>query len=364
MSYTRTYHESVSESGTVSASYPASEHGGSLSVPYHVQIPVNIQVAVDTRPMDSSVGQCSRKMSALAGAIAATETAHVAAIGANARRVSDTVVKGFFGLIRSELTQQISECRARCEALLLKLNDMKAACLGKKSQMEKDFARIASRYTTLFEDLDRELANRVRALDRAAFVVEAAAAGEIRRPTSTSISTAPAVLAGEEGDARARLALNVLRSSALALLQRASAYVVADRQLGRSLRAIVTADRPEAVLDKHIPVLLVAADGLGGDQAEERLVADTGKFAALRPTGVQNQLRERFRDNARKWVPMDGDTRGRIDTFLKNQAGAIPSEPGSVEARVGAMTMELWRNDRPAIPSPAAAGTTQKGMKA
>ena len=58
MSYTRTYSRTVSGSRTVSVSYPASEHGGSRSVTVNIDVPVNINLSVDTRQFDYSVAHC------------------------------------------------------------------------------------------------------------------------------------------------------------------------------------------------------------------------------------------------------------------------------------------------------------------
>lgn len=55
MSYRRSYHESISLSGSVDVNYPASEHGGSTTAYWHHTEPISIDITVDTLPFDRSV---------------------------------------------------------------------------------------------------------------------------------------------------------------------------------------------------------------------------------------------------------------------------------------------------------------------
>jgi len=348
MSYTRTYHESVSGSRTVSVKYPASEHGGSTSVTVSIDIPVNIAVNVDTRQFDHSVGRCAGGVNTLAGAVVATSAAQVGAIATGANKVADTILKGFFKLIRSELTQQISENRARCEALFLKLNDMKAACLARKTQMERDFGRIAERYTTLFRDLDRELGNRVQAIDSVAFSIREHATVHDLRALSASFSTVPTLVAGEDSQARTNLGVCALRDNVAGLLRKAGEYLLSDRRLNRGIRSILSSDQCEEIRDRHIPVLYAEMDPIGGPN-QPTLVADSGRFKTLGSASVQQNLTQSFRQPNLQWIRMDGDTRLRIETFLSHRIAGATAEPGSREARVGAAIMRLWQAHQPAV---------------
>lgn len=346
MSYTRSYREVVSGSRTVSVSYPASEHGGSTSVTVDVDIPVNISVNVDTRHFDRSVTHCEHGVSALTGAVAATGAAQVAAVTAGAHKVADTILNGFFKLIRSELTQQIAENRARCEALFLKLNDMKSACLSRKAQMEKDFARIAGRYTMLFQDFDRELAHRVRAIDEVSFAIRDEATAHEKRLLAGGISTIPGLVGGEDSQARTNLGVCSLRGDALGLLRAAGAYLTADRDLNRGVRSILNPGECHAIRDRHVPVLFAEMDSTEGGR---EIALATGGNKALGAPSVRQNLTECFRRSNLPWVPMDRDTQLRIETFLRNQVSSAEAEPGSRQARVGEMVMCLWQASRPAV---------------
>jgi hypothetical protein len=348
VSYTRTYRGSVSGSKTVTVSYAASEHGGSRSVTVNMEIPVNIALNVDTRPFDYSIAQCMAGVGGLAGSVAAANAAQVGAIAAGAHKVGSSILGGFFKLIRSELTQQISENRTRCEALLLKLNDMKAAVLARKSQMGGDFARIADRYGQLFQDIDRELANRVRAIDGPAFSLRDGAAGHKTRSLSGGVATLATLVAGEDSQSRTNLGICAVRGNAMTLLQKASAFLALDRRLNESLRSVLTTNGCAAVRDRHLPVLYAEMD-LDNSPRHQSLVMDAVGFKAFGSAPVQQQLSHYFRQAGLRWIPMDRDTLVRVETFLANQVSAIPAEPGSPQARVGTMILDIWRTNKPAL---------------
>lgn len=348
LSYNRTYSATVSGTRTESVSYPASEHGGSTSVTVTIDIPVYWDVTVDTSPFDRSVGNCEGSTNALAVAVVATSSAQVAAITDGANRVADSILSGFFSLVRSELSQQVSENSGRCAALLLKLNELKAACLARTAQFQKDFGRISGRYATLFQDLDNELSNRVRSIDGPAFAFRDGANSHDLRIHSAGASGVPTLIAAEEGQARTNIGICRMRNNAVGLLQKAGRYLQAVQRLNDGVRSVIAGAEIDSVKARFVPVLYAEAQG-GGGASLQRVVVDAGTFSAIGAGKVQQELTEGFQDQRLNWVPMDADTRQRIETFLNIQIGMDPGDPGSFQARVGAMMMDLWRAQTPSV---------------
>jgi len=346
VSYSQTYSEVVSGARTVSVSYPASERGGSTSVTVHVDIPISVTIGVDTRPFDYSVGNCVAGVTALAGALTGAGAAQTRAIAVGANKVADSILGGFFKLIRSELTQQISETKSRCNALLLKLADLKGACLSRKAQMADDFSRIADRYVKLFRDLDHELANRVHAIDASAFSVAREATDQKERLLSSNASTVATLISSEDSLARTTLGVRLLRGNAMALLQNATSYIAVDRRLNQDLSVVLSPDQTGAVRDQYVPILYTEAEGTGvaGQQA---VVADTGSFKSLSAHAARQEIGRWFQEPKRRWAAMDGEAQIRIETFLRNYISASGAESGGQQARIGATIMGLWQARRP-----------------
>jgi hypothetical protein len=107
MSYSRNYHETITVSGSKSrsVSYPKSDSGGTMTVTvnYTENVPVDIRINVDTNPFDQSVGSANRHINMLTSSVIATEAAHIAAKVQTSEAISNTIVDGFFGLIKSEI---------------------------------------------------------------------------------------------------------------------------------------------------------------------------------------------------------------------------------------------------------------------
>ena len=135
MSYTRKYKEriAVPYSGSVRYSYPASDKGGSGTAQYNgtTYEDVNIKIEVDTLVFDKSVDNCNTNVNILTGAVVATEAAQIASIDKNSKKVAKTIVDGFFGYIRSEISQQISELTQGIDSQLMHLRELSKATDGR-----------------------------------------------------------------------------------------------------------------------------------------------------------------------------------------------------------------------------------------
>lgn len=165
MSYVKTYNDKVR--GTVEVPYDASSKGGSRSVT--VELPVQVNIHVDTETFDASVGECETSLDLLTSALTDTEAAELRAKEINSKRVADSIINGFFSYIRSEISQQASELSKIVESKLIMMRELMKSAKSKRVQMEGDFKRISDRYCKIFDDLNREVSNRILENDKTAF---------------------------------------------------------------------------------------------------------------------------------------------------------------------------------------------------
>lgn len=170
MSYTR--HCTFHVSGSVS--YPPSEHGGRTSY----SDCVTVDITVDTAPFDASVVTCSGNVGELALAAGSAARDIVEAKSISANRISDSLIRGFSGLIVNEIRQKMVELTAKIPAKLQELKALASNCIAKHGQMTRDYERITSRYTKLFDSLDQNLHAALLELDRPVFSITASA-GEV-----------------------------------------------------------------------------------------------------------------------------------------------------------------------------------------
>ena len=225
MSYTERYSKLISIPYSRTVSYPASEHGGTTTVSGVAEETVYVNIHVNTTPFDRSVGQCNGHITGLTGAVVATEQAQVASIKKNAERLGRTITDGFFTTVKSEISQQMVELQTRIDADLLHLNELAKKCREKQVQMQHDYERIASRYSKIFEDLNKELENRVYALDEKTFKFKGTTNAISERAFDSDMITTVAVSGYENSSLEARISASLTKKRALDSIHQARVFL-------------------------------------------------------------------------------------------------------------------------------------------
>ncbi len=169
MSYVRSFNKTITVSGTVAVSYPASEHGGVTTASYSESVPIGINIHVDTQNFDQSVMGTNHSIDALTGALAAMDAAQCATIAETSEQISNRIVDGFFSLIKSDLSVQKSENRGLLQSRFALLLELSKDVADKHTRMESDVARLKRHFSTLFSDMDEDLKKRIAELDRDVF---------------------------------------------------------------------------------------------------------------------------------------------------------------------------------------------------
>lgn len=129
----------------------------------------NFRFDVDTSPMADKISEVSQKVNGTTGAVVAMKTAVLAAGNKGAEHVCKNVNKGFFSLMRSQISQKIAVNKSRVEALLMELQQQQKRLLDIKSTMERDYFRIATRYQRIILSINKSLHQRVADLDKPVF---------------------------------------------------------------------------------------------------------------------------------------------------------------------------------------------------
>ncbi len=126
----------------------------------------NFNYTVDTKPMADEMRSVSRHVNATTGAVVAMQTAVIIAEEKAADHVCNNVNKGFYSLIRSQISQKMAKLQSEVDSHLMQLIQQKNALLSIKNRMQKDYNMIASRYIKLFNGLNSNLKQRVFELDK------------------------------------------------------------------------------------------------------------------------------------------------------------------------------------------------------
>lgn len=125
-----------------------------------------IDCVVDTNPMAAEINTVSSHIKGTTTAVVAMQTAVVLAEKRAADHVCDNVNKGFYTLIRSQISQKIAKLQSDVDSHIMQLSAQKKQLLAIRGRMERDYNMISSRYLKLFNGLNQNLKQRIYELDK------------------------------------------------------------------------------------------------------------------------------------------------------------------------------------------------------
>lgn len=346
MSYQRNYNATLS--GTVSGTYtyPASESGGAGSMSLNWSEDVSIDILVDTSSFDYGIASLKHHVDGLTGAVVTTETLHIEEKAQSASDIGESVTKGFFNLIRSEISQQVVGLKSRVDSLILKLNDMRLASQLVKQAMEQDYGRITDRYSSIFEELDRELAARIATLDDAAYAFRREASSQGSRSLDTTLSTVPTVFGREVSQAQTALLAGIMHARMNSLLQLAVAYLVSERQTSRSFSRILSDWAVDDSTTHSVPVAYVEA-GDPAPRSVSEVIVPSAQELPFNNDRVKNTIIGEFQSQKRSWKPMGSEERAQIERFLVPLIDAVHTSSAEHDDRVRQLILRLWGAHKP-----------------
>lgn len=333
MSYTRSYSETVSK--TVEVSWGPSENGGSKSV--SVDIPVNVNIHVDTNPFDRSVHHCSTNVDLLTGAVVATETAEIASRRKNSKKVASTIVGGFFSYIRSEISQQISELSQNTDAQLMHLKELMNTCISKKKQMESDYMRISGRYVKVFDDLNSELSNRIYELDKPAFVFKKETDNQKIRTSDNDLVNTVAIFGSESSDLQSKIGASIAKKRALDTLNKAKMFLWQQKKLNTTISQSMHNENTSGSFFTQVCFVEVNNSNNRIDKA----IYNTSFFSELNEKNAKDKLLEHFSSKAINWSKLSIDDQKSISLYFNTELNNKSFENNQHAVRVREMIQKM-----------------------
>lgn len=333
MSYTRSYRETVSQ--TVHYHYPASQSGGSGSET--VTIPIDINIFVDTVPFDNSVQHCDSSINLLTGAVVATEEAEVISKNDNSIKVADTIIGGFFSLIRNEIGTQIAELYQNVEALLMHLKELAQSCRAKKTQMEGDYNRIASRYSKIFEDLNHELSNRVHELDKPTFIFKKETDSQKQRITENELVNTISVFGTESGYLQSKVSSSITKKRALDTISACKRFLWQQKIMNNTIQRCMLNEVNSGLI--FVPVCYFEFN-INKNQVEKNIFC-AEYLSPLIHKEKQNELMGKFSSNTVSWRKFSQEEQKDINIYFNSELNSKSSENEKHSIRVREMIQKI-----------------------
>jgi hypothetical protein len=327
MSYTRRYSGVASK--TVIINYPKSESGGSISET--VNIPVEVNIHVDTNPFDRSVNGCNASVNTLTGAVIAAKTAQIASISSNAQKVASAVIQGFFKNIRFEISSQITELIQKIESYLVHLHELSKQLKGIQAEMERDYKRTASHYVKIFDDLNKELSNRIYAIDQPAFSFKQNIDRQQKRITGNDMVSAIAVTGAEGGNLQARISASITKKRAFDAINQANVFLIKQKRLQKTIDQSMLDESAETT--RFAPVCFMETCN------ENSQIGKSVFQPEFLPEMRRNSLIDNFQD--KQWKGVSMGVREKIGQYFNIAVDSAYTSSDAHANRVRGMVMKL-----------------------
>lgn len=270
MSYSVTVQDHVTLSTTVS--YGASEHGGSK----HVTLtePIYITVTVDDEVFNSSVGSCDRRLMDVNSTLSDSIRAQSEAKMESARKISTSVMDGFYKYAATDFRQQLVQLENEINASVPKIQSYMEQLKGIKQRMESDYNLISSRYVKIIQTFDDELERELHRLYGPCFELFEDCQNKliVGNNTSSQAST----IGFEDISVTQALMVQARLKDVLLNVQKALAgYAYARISLDRLIGEVAEKRALQQNEVIHLPVLLFESEKDGRMQTEVCSAAET-----------------------------------------------------------------------------------------
>lgn len=349
MSYIQTFSSVLNVSGSVTVHYPPSEHGGTVTEYYQQNVPVNMNVTVNTAPFDQSVQSANYHVDGLTASVAAMNAANCAAIAECSEQVSDGIISGFYNLIRNDISTKKAETNTLLQTKTALLLEHSKAVTSMHSRMLKDFEREKAKYSAVISELDKELERRVTELNKPAFRIGKKVKQELLVAPFLSAAAETADSLGSHGGSGEKIAISGIREKVSGVLQRLGDLLFNNLHYREEMRnALWNRSVEQDEQQAYIPVAYCVSEGLESSQVVSRCFSSdvTGKERILEATSTY------LKENGNVSRPIPDDELNLIEQAFSNMVQdnyTGLSDRNEFQERVYSEMLRMWKSDCPNI---------------
>lgn len=227
----------------------------------------NFNFTVDTNPMADSIDGVANHVDGTTAAVIAMQTAVVIAEQKGAEKICNNVNFGFYSLIRSQISQKIATHKSKADAKIMELQQQSVSLIGIKCRMEKDYQMLASRYTKLFEGLNKALRARIFELDKPTtnFVLKDVlpTANRTKRLSGSSSTTQVESIASSQ-----MISVSNTKYNAMKNISSMQDFIYSSENQKSLIGSILNKESVTKPTKKDIPVLISESEGLNVRQSQ------------------------------------------------------------------------------------------------
>lgn len=222
---------------------------------------------VDTEPMAESIDGVAHHVDGTTAAVVAMQTAVVIAEQQGAEKICSNVNFGFYSLIRSQISQKIAVHKSKADAKIMELHQQSISLAAIKTRMERDYMMLASRYSKLFDSLNKALQARVFELDKPTtnFVSKEVLPIALR---TMRLSGAPSVTQHESIGNSQLISVSNTKFNAMRNISSMKDFIFSSEAQKSLIGSILSPQQIDSPRQKHIPIVISESEGINVRQKQ------------------------------------------------------------------------------------------------
>jgi len=290
---------------------------------------------VDTQPMAEEISRVSHHVNATTGAVVAMQTAVIIAEEKAADHVCNNVNKGFYSLIRSQISQKLAKLQSDVDSNVMQLVQQKKALIGIQNRMQRDYNMISSRYIKLFNGLNANLKNRVFELDKPTIDFACKEIDKVSNRTKLLTATVPITQLESISSSQRIISSNIkLRGVNVINSMR---WFIHEMNLQKKLtdQILINDNKSIESATSYIPIVIYECNRDKSDQKNIEIVVSDVEIDNFTKSTIVNKAYTEFADL--KWIQKSVPTQE-----IKSEFGKLYSSSAK-SSRIKDLAMQLFQ---------------------
>ncbi len=272
---------------------------------------------VDTSPMAQGLHHVGNQVSTVTGAVVEMKNAVLVAEKNAADAICSNVNRGFYTLIRSQISQKIAKLKSDVDSKFMEMMQQSASLRAFRDRMEMDYHMIASRYTKLFNSLNKSLRVRIFELDKYPTRLVTQTSASLTNRIKNMVATVP-INQSESIIFCQRIAASKTRFSGTRLLSGIKRFITDSNSQKALINRILLEKRLEANGKLMLPFLIIESISADLKQPQTRIITSRGSDKKLNELLEQKIVSEVYgKSEEIKWDQPKQEVRNLIDLDVR-----------------------------------------------
>lgn len=297
---------------------------------------------VDTSEMAAALHGVAPHVDGTTAAVVAMQTAVIVAERQAAEQICTNVNRGFFGLIRSQISQRMAAYRSQMDARIMELAHQASELASIKARMERDYQMISARYLKLFKTLDAALFSRVQELDRPLLGFVSRDMDKLRNRAQASQASFP-VHQSESLQASQQIASSLVKARTSRAIEGMRRFVGEASQQRSLVSSMLDEGASTGDVQVHLPVAFLEADSTRSAGAQWQFHYPAAQEPLVRRLKASVESRVQDGDAALEWRPPTPEERTLLTRHFQQALQASQVSERARKLMVQMMAASGWQ---------------------